>query len=106
MVPSVSPAVPWSFVEVRPGEFEICGEIDAHSAPNLAEKLKSHTAAVLVLDLSGVTFMDSSGLRLVVSLNQHALAGGPAIVIKDPSRPVTRLFEIAGLSELFLTHQD
>jgi anti-anti-sigma factor len=109
-VRTVSPAVPWSVVEVRPGEFEVSGEIDAHSAPNLAAQLADHVACrpvpTLVLDLSGVTFMDSSGLRLVVALHHDALSGGPGLVIRDPSRPVARLFEIAGLSDVFFTRQD
>ena len=106
IVPDVSPAVPWSVVEVRPGEFEVSGEIDAHSAPALAEHLAAQSVPTLVLDLAGVTFMDSSGLRLVVTLHQSAQSGGPALVIKDPSRPVERLFEIAGLGDVFLTRQE
>jgi anti-sigma B factor antagonist len=102
MVRVVSPAVPWSVVEVRPGEFEVCGEIDALSAPELAEQLESGSASKIVLDLGGVTFMDSSGLRVVVNLHQRGLSGGPELVIKDPSRPVARLFEIAGLTDLFV----
>jgi anti-sigma B factor antagonist len=104
IVRSVSPTVPWSVVEVRPGEFEVAGEIDAHSAPSLAELLTVN-GEKLVLDLAGVTFMDSSGLRVVVNLHQHGQDGGPELVIQDPSKPVVRLFEIAGLTELLAIRQ-
>jgi anti-anti-sigma factor len=99
------PAVPWSVIEVRPGEFEVVGEIDAHSAPSLVEQISAGPDHTLVLDLAGVTFMDSSGLRVVVNLHQNGQAGGPELVIKDPSKPVMRLFEIAGLTELFAVRE-
>lgn len=105
IVRSVSPTAPWSVVEVRPGEFEVVGEIDAHSAPSLAEQLLTLNGETLVLDLAGVTFMDSSGLRVVVNLHQHGQDGGPELVIQDPSKPVVRLFEIAGLTELLAIRQ-
>lgn len=92
--------MPWSVVEVRPGEFQVCGEIDAYSAPALAARLGTYEASTLVLDLGGVTFIDSSGLRVVVNLHQRGLTGGPELVIKDPSRAVVRLFEIAGLTDV------
>ncbi len=103
-MPTVSPVVPWSVVEVGPGEFEVSGEIDAHSAPALAQHLAAQSASKLVLDLAGVTFMDSSGLSVVVNLRQLGLTGGPDLVIRRPSRPVVRLFEITGLTDLFVTH--
>ena len=105
IVRTVSPAAPWSVVEVRPGEFEVNGEIDAHSAPSLAEQLEPLSGETLVLDLAGVTFMDSSGLRVVVNLHQSGQSGGPELVIQNPSKPVVRLFEIAGLSELLAIRQ-
>ena len=83
-----------------PGQFELAGEIDAHSAPMVSERVESAHGSKLVLDLAGVTFMDSSGLRVIVQLHQQAQAGGPQLVITHASRPVIRLFDIAGLSDL------
>ena len=97
--------MPCSIVEVGPGVFEVIGEVDAHSAPALVEHLTAVGGDTLVLDLAGVTFMDSSGLRVVVNLHQLAETGGPELVIKDPSRPVVRLFEIAGLTELLAVRE-
>jgi anti-anti-sigma factor len=62
-------------------------------------------AGLLVLDLSEVGFMDTSGLRLVIEEQQRAAEGGYRFaVVRGPSR-VRRLFEIAGLAgeeELFI----
>jgi anti-anti-sigma factor len=55
-------------------------------------------AALLVLDLREVGFMDTSGLRLVIEEQRRAAAGGYRFaVVPGPSR-VQRLFEIAGLT--------
>ena len=43
--------------------------------------------------------MDSSGLRVIVELHQRQIAAGGSLVIRRPSRPVSRLFEIGGLGE-------
>ena len=58
--------MPCSIIEVGPGVFEVIGEIDAYSAPALVERFTTVGVDTLVLDLAGVTFMDSSGLRVVV----------------------------------------
>jgi anti-anti-sigma factor len=95
-----SPERSWSLIEVVPGQFELAGEIDAHSAPTIRERVESAHGSKVVLDLAGVTFMDSSGLRVILQLHQQAQAGGPELVITHPSRQVIRLFDIAGLSDL------
>jgi stage II sporulation protein AA (anti-sigma F factor antagonist) len=53
-------------------------------------------ATVLVLDLGAVGFMDTSGLRLVISEQQRADADGYRFVVVPGSGQVRRLFEIAG----------
>ena len=54
--------------------------------------------AVLILDLRGVGFMDTSGLRLVIEEQRRAAGAGYRFaVVRGPSR-VQRLFEIAGLA--------
>ncbi len=102
----VSPELLWSVTEVEPGEFVVGGEVDAHSAPLLAERLLASAGSTIVLDLDGVTFMDSSGLRVIVQLHQRELEGGPALVITRPSRMVARLFEISGFAGLLRADED
>lgn len=76
------------------------GEIDAHTAPHLAEyfvDLPSGTGDIDI-DMGGVEFMDSSGLRVVIDVHQRAESAGRRLVIHQPSAPVVRLFEISGLT--------
>ncbi len=53
---------------------------------------------VLVLDLRAVGFMDTSGLRLVISEQQRAEADGYRFVVVPGLDKVQRLFEIAGFT--------
>lgn len=80
------------------------GDIDALSAPVLQERLEMHLAAGqrhLVVDLSGVAFMDSTGLgALVASLRLARLQHGSLRVVGAGQR-VRRIMGITGLDELF-----
>ena len=53
---------------------------------------------VLVLDLRAVGFMDTSGLRLVISRQQRAETDGYRFVVVPGSDKIRRLFEIAGFA--------
>lgn len=90
-------------IEVAPGEFQVSGEIDAHSSESFAEALAAaaERSEAATVDMSGVTFMDSSGLRVLVEAQQRAEAGGPSLVLRSPSRQITRLLDLAGLTENF-----
>ena len=51
--------------------------------------------------MAEVTFMDSSGLRVLIDLHQRLDATSRRLVIDSPSQPVTRLLEVAGLADHF-----
>jgi anti-sigma B factor antagonist len=80
------------------GVVRVLGEVDASTCSKLDEMLftldGSKPASV---DLSAVTFMDSSGLRVLIG--HHHLRGDDrfGLNIVNPSRPVRRLLEITGL---------
>jgi stage II sporulation protein AA (anti-sigma F factor antagonist) len=76
-------------IERFPDQFSLYGEIDAHTAPYLAELADVHRP--LHLDLSGVTFMDSSGLAGLVRLYQRCQHAGCSFRIVDCSPQVERL---------------
>jgi len=74
--------------------YRLQGELDMATAGGLQEVL--HAAAFgedpVVLDFSGVTFMDSSGLRALLQWAGSDDCG--PVVMKDPSPQVVRLMEI------------
>jgi anti-anti-sigma factor len=78
----------------------VAGEIDIASAPTLylaLNSVRTRGAASVVVDLRGVTFLDSTGLRVLLTANED-IDGRMRVV---PSRACLRLFEIAGVADLF-----
>ena len=81
------------------GVLVLSGEIDSYTAPDLASRLND--TKVEVVDLSAVTFIDSSGLRTLIEADRSRQDAGGRIVLRAPSAPVQRLLEISGLAGHF-----
>src|SRR4051812_19022257 len=79
------------------GALVLAGEIDSYTAPDLAERLAADPPTEVV-DVAGVTFIDSSGLRVLVEAHQTRAARGSRLVLRAPSVAVQRLLEISGLA--------
>jgi len=76
----------------------LVGQIDVHTASDLASRLDPlPDGETVVLDVDGVEFIDSSGLRVLVDVNQRATDVGRRLVLRNPSPAVRRLLEISGL---------
>jgi anti-sigma B factor antagonist len=80
------------------------GEIDIATAPGLREQLEStmdRAGGLVVVDLLGVTFIDSTALGVLIgALKRCQEAGGSMrLVVAEPR--VLKVFEITGLTELF-----
>jgi anti-sigma B factor antagonist len=82
------------------------GEIDLATSPALRSRLQDAIGRhrVVIVDLSDVTFIDSTGLGVLIGgLRRVNEAGGEMkIVVADPR--VLKIFEITGLTELFSIH--
>lgn len=75
------------------------GQIDSFTSTSLDEALAALPAdRSISVDLSGVEFVDSSGLRVIVRAHKRQLAGGSELIILKPSDPVSRLLDITGLT--------
>ena len=79
------------------------GEIDLATAPQLRNELLRHLVAAerLWLDLTGVTFMDSSGLHVLIASQRRADLLGAHLVIARASTAVDRVLAATGASPLF-----
>jgi anti-sigma B factor antagonist len=81
------------------------GEIDLASSPGLRQELQDLIdagARRVVVDLSAVTFIDSSGLGVLVGvLNRLDDVGGGTLELCGLTGPVRKVFEITGLHEVF-----
>jgi anti-anti-sigma factor len=77
------------------------GELDISTAPRVREALRAldPRPATLVIDLRGLTFLDTSGLQLVLEERQSAAESGRRLILVRGSAELHRLFELAGLDE-------
>ena len=84
---------------------KLIGELDLATAPRLADRLHQlrEENRTVVVDLSGVEFMDSSGLHVFLDAVADARSGRWTLeVLDDLSPPVRRLFELMGLERVIL----
>ena len=76
------------------------GELDLATAPQLIAALRAHDDCErLVIDLRGLDFMDSSGLRLLVSEHARAREGGYELQLVRGGPEVSRLLRLTRLDE-------
>jgi anti-anti-sigma factor len=79
------------------------GELDLATAPAAAAALREDAngdaPSRRVLDLSGLTFMDSSGLRTILSANGAARREGWTLAIVPGPPAVQRVFDICGVTD-------
>lgn len=79
----------------------IIGELDHHSAEEVRvridDRIERDDVKKVILDFHGVTFMDSSGIGVVVGRYKKVTSRGGKICIVDINKSVKRVFELAGL---------
>jgi anti-sigma B factor antagonist len=78
------------------------GELDIATAPRMIAALNEAFAELstpLVVDLSSVDFMDSTGLALLMNAYRRVRRRGQGFAIVCPGGPISRVFEIADMVE-------
>src|SRR5213078_766912 len=81
------------------------GEIDLHVSPRVESSLASIIAKRpqhVVVDLSGVTFIDNSGLAILINARQDVKEYGGKLTRAGINNNVRSIFEIARLDQFFL----
>ena len=79
------------------------GELDLATAPNLRSRLANLIADAdgsILLDLDGLTYIDSTGLCAVLTANSELSRQGRELRVIKASVPVRRLFEVCGITDL------
>jgi anti-sigma B factor antagonist len=81
----------------------LSGELDLSSALTFEEQLRrieqTRRPATLVIDLSRLKFMDSTGVRLILSAHTRAVRDGRRLQIVAGTDAVRRIFSLTGLNE-------
>lgn len=85
------------------------GEIDLHRSPEikaLLQPLVQRKASRILLDLSRVTYIDSSGLAVLIEALQRVLFDGGKLGLFGLQQTVSSIFEIARLDQVFEIFRD
>jgi len=84
--------------------FSVSGEVDHHGAKGLIQEmdraLERNITRCLVMDLSGVTFMDSSGIALLLRVHRWAREVGGSLRVRGTPEQAMKVLRSAGLNKL------
>ncbi len=110
--PTGTPPLTTSITRPRAGAVVLAvdGEVDTLTAPPMEQamgKLLADTDdVVLVVDLTNVTFLASSGLAVLIRAAHRATARDLRLRLVVPGRAVRRPLEVTGSDQLFAVYQD
>ncbi|MFJ9038814.1 STAS domain-containing protein [Streptomyces sp. NPDC102406] len=87
----------------------IVGDLDHDTSPTLRELLPTialRPGQLLVLDLAGMPFCDSSGVSALIAAHNHAGAAGAGMALVAVPANTLRILRIVGLDQVFALHPD
>jgi anti-anti-sigma factor len=111
MVPSCSPGEPFDLAPVASVDgvmrLRLSGELDVAAASTLEVRLTHLVAAGrdVVLDCSGLTFIDAGGIAALLVASRAAIRAGGSLQIEAATPAVTRTFHLAKLGFLLAAHE-
>lgn len=81
----------------------LTGRLDAHTAPGLEPQLAERARAnpKLALDLRGLDYLSSAGLRLLLGVHRASEAAGGTVRLLAPGPSVLEVLEVSGFTSLF-----
>lgn len=85
----------------------VSGEVDVYSAPALKDKVVELVGSghqTLIVDLGGVTFLDSTGLGVLVEARTATAEAGGLLPVVCTQQRILKLFTITGLDGVFSIH--
>lgn len=88
--------------DAETGRLALSGELDLATVARVEQAVDATLAQgvrTLIVDLSGLSFIDSSGLRLFVVLHQRAVAGGWRLSLTRPQEQAITVLVVSGLEQ-------
>lgn len=95
----------WPSLSGNQATIVVSGELDVHSAPRLRQSIHQalrSQVGMVVLDLTGVSFIDVRGLELLVEMARETRDRGAGFALRHPSEIVLRVRDMVGLDERIL----
>ena len=87
----------------------LSGALDLETAPHFGEEVELAvwgTVGAFVLDLSGVTFLDSSGLHALLRARAYLAREDRPLLLVCPPGPPRRVLDLAGVLDTFVVYAD
>ncbi|MGI5484665.1 STAS domain-containing protein [Streptomyces lavendofoliae] len=87
----------------------LSGSLDHHTSPHLTDHLDTLPPTALqtvLLDLSALSFIDSTGLTTLLQIRRAAADAGGTVDLIAPSPPVQQMLNITGVDQIFDIHPD
>jgi anti-sigma B factor antagonist len=84
------------------GRVTLTGELDIATVPRVQQAVDAMLAAgvsQITIDLAGVGFVDSSGLRLFIVLDQRATSEGWTLALTRPTPQALTVFRVSGVED-------
>ena len=88
----------------RATTLEVAGEVDLANAHELAQvglAALAERALTVTVDMRDVTFLDSTGLAALVTINNQAQQDGATLVVRNAPPRILHLFAVTGLDKVF-----
>jgi anti-anti-sigma factor len=85
-------------IDVRDDIVMLRGDLDMDTVDALSTKLVT-IEGTIVLDLEGVTFLDSTGLQSLVRAREAAVQRGGELILRHPSIAVQRVLDLTNMWE-------
>jgi anti-sigma B factor antagonist len=85
----------------------LSGELDIETAPRLTEEVEMAvwgTVGAFVLDLSGLTFLDSSGLHALLRARAYLAREDRTLVLVCPPGPARRVLDLTSVLDTFVVY--
>ena len=88
-------------IEIDENVITLLGDVDMDTVDDVVGSLANLDGTV-ILDLGGVTFLDSTGLQSLLRARDEARGRGEELVLRRPSPAVSRVLDVTGMWETFV----
>lgn len=85
-------------------EIKINGEIDIYTAGSFKESVENAIDdgnKQIILDLSELSYIDSTGIGVLIELRKEGAEKNSTIVLKKPRKNIMKLFTLTGINQIF-----
>ena len=80
---------------------KVDGRLDTNTSPELEEAMNLDGVTGVVFDFSGLEYVSSAGLRILMTAHKAMMACGGKMSVVNPNAVVKGVFDMTGMSDVF-----